>query len=77
MNQRHYKTTSRAKLAIAYGFSKQETIMNRIKQSIHRLTDEELTELGQFTGCPRLLPAQVKIIVSLLGEPENPQMLYE
>jgi len=74
---RTYKTISRQKLAIAYGLQKTETIMKRIKSSLHRLNDEQLIQLGAFEGYSRLFPDQVEIIVTLLGKPENPTMLYE
>lgn len=74
---RIFKTASRIRIAQAYGFSKGETIMSRISARLQHLTDEQLTQLGNYTGPSRLMPDQVSIIVLLLGTPENPQMLYD
>lgn len=74
---RTYKTCTRQNVATAYGFKKTETIMKRIEENIHRLDDEQLLQLGVWTGHGNLLPDQVEIVVFLLGKASVTNILYE
>lgn len=74
---RTYKTISKIKLAMAYGFSDVRTLVNRIRRKIDKLTPEQLDALGIWTGNGHLMPDQVKVIVEcILGTPESPEMVF-
>lgn len=74
---RVYKTCNKKGIALAYGFKKQETLVNHVTK---RLQDENNPDvkkkLKNFTGHSTLLPDQVAAIVELLGTPQDPNALY-
>ncbi len=76
MSHRTYLTTTKTRLATAYGFASEQTIVSRIRKNLHRLEDEQLRQLGEWTGNSALMPDQTQIIVELLGTPHAPEMLY-
>ena len=73
--QRSYKTNSKTKIAMAYGIT-EVTLVKHVRKRIERLTDEQLLQLGEWTGPGFLLPDQVEIVVFIMGKPELPEMIY-
>lgn len=73
---RVYKSNTKTGLAHAYGYQREQSLVARIRSLIHRLTDDELLTLGEWTGGALLLPAQVEILVKLLGTPSKPDLVY-
>ena len=74
---RTYKTISKTKLTMAYGFSDERTLVKRIRAKVERLTPEQLEALGIWTGNGHLMPDQVRVIVEcILGTPESPEMVF-
>lgn len=67
---------TRKEIAYAYGFSDFRPVRARIREKIHTLTDEQLQQLGKWTGNAKLLPKQVEIIVSIMGKPARPELVY-
>jgi hypothetical protein len=67
---------TRKELAYAYGFADFRPIRARIREKIHTLTDEQLEQLGNWTGSAKLLPKQVEIIVLIMGKPARPEVVY-
>lgn len=71
-----FRTISKAKLALAYGFSREQTLVKRIADKLNTLDDKELKSLGQWRGKNNLLPDQVKVVFNMLGTPQHPEMVY-
>ena len=76
MSVRIYKTITKKQLASAYGFNTEPAIVRRIRDNVHRLDEDSVLKLGKWTGNGHLLPDQVQVLVSLLGNPSEPAILF-
>jgi hypothetical protein len=74
---RIFKTSNKKEIAQAYGFSKQETLVNHVNKRLAAEPNPLIKKkLKKFTGHLPLLPDQVEAIVNLLGTPQHPTILY-
>jgi hypothetical protein len=73
---RTYFSNTKRVIAAAYGIKNQQTLVKYVQKRLTRLTDEQLLQLGEWTGNVLLLPDQVEIIVFLLGKPEDFKVIY-
>lgn len=71
-----YHSCARKQVAYAYGFADFRPVCSRIRGKLHTLTEEQLKQLGKWTGNTKLMPDQVEIIVLLMGKPSHPSILF-
>lgn len=71
----NFLSLTRKEIAYAYGFADFRPVCTRIREKMGTLTDEQLEQLGNWTGNAKLLPKQVEIIVFIMGKPARPEVV--